>query len=302
MNKTLSFFLVLFALSLFSGCSSSEKTEGTSATKSEDAATNSVQKTVEKPKEEPKPLPTPTQSKDDKVDLDAISVSKKEVDPKYIPLQRAFKSKKWNNVRGEANKLLSKNTKDAVALNALGAYYISTKKFVAARYFLDLAIKASGGTADIYNNLGLIEFFEGNLSAAVVNFKKGFRKDDKNFNVSFNLGSLYLSYGDFLKALPLLETAFRLRKSSVKAGANYAAALRGAGKIKSAKKVYESVINSEVKSAPALINYARLLIVDFKEYQEGITLLNRLTFLGTANARQKKVADNLRKMAKKRLK
>ena len=98
MNKTLSFFLVLFALSLFSGCSSSEKTEGTSATKSEDAATNSVQKTVEKPKEEPKPLPTPTQSKDDKVDLDAISVSKKEVDPKYIPLQRAFKECIWDQL------------------------------------------------------------------------------------------------------------------------------------------------------------------------------------------------------------
>ncbi len=285
------FLLILTALLIQACASSSDKPSSSSESEQKtEAATTGEEKSKSEPEEEKY-----------KVDpKDQVSKDVDEVDPKYSQLVRAIKSNSLESVKREAQNILGSNPKDGLAMNALGTYHMQKGAWVAAQYFYDLALKMNPKFVGVLNNKALIELQEGNLSAGLTLLKQAYRIDSDNFYVCLNLGSVYVFYSDFLKALPLLENAYKKRKTSVKAAANYAVALRGAGKLKEAKDIIVSALSKNNKSANLLLNYAILLIEELGEYQEGLTVINRLELLGVASNDQKKKIIELKRVAQKK--
>lgn len=285
--------LILVALLLQACASSTDKQNSTTNNQSTKATTSD-------PSSDTKAEAKEAQFKVDP--KDQVSKDVDEVDPKYSQLVRAIKSKSLESIRKEAQSILSSNSKDGLAMNALGTYHMQKGEWVAAQYFYDLALKMNPKFVGVLNNKAMIEFQQGNISAGIKLLKQAFRIDNDNFYICLNLGSVYVFYSDFLKALPLLETAYKKRKTSVKAAANYAVALRGTGKLEEAKDVIVSALSKTNNSANLLLNYAILLIEELGDYQEGLTVINRLELLGVASNSQKKKIVELKRIAQKKSK
>jgi tetratricopeptide (TPR) repeat protein len=116
--------------------------------------------------------------------------------------------------------------------------------------------------------------------AAIANFKKALSINPKHVEASENLGALYVAGGDYGRALPLLETAYRAKRSA-SSGVNYAIALRNAKKYPEAEQVYQDVIKSSPRDVNAQLNYALLLIDYMSKPKDGLALVYKVKFLET---------------------
>jgi len=194
-------------------------------------------------------------------------------------LGKYYSAKRWNELFDEATKILGARPYDLRALSALGLYHMERGENGAARLFFEKALEKHKGAAGLYNNIGVLQLRDDNLSSAFESFKKAYQISASNPNVLTNLGSIYVKYMDYVEAEPLVEDAYRQMSSNSIVANNYAIVLRTQGQFEEAEKIYEKALAKDSRNIPTNLNYAILLVDYMKNYQKARKISNKLEFL-----------------------
>lgn len=223
-------------------------------------------------------------------------------------MQEAFRSKSQSFVKA-AGKVLALDPNHLKALNYLSLYYLNRNQLGLAKIILKRIITAHPDAPSSYNNQGIIALKEREMDSAVSAFSKSLSVDSGYFPALVNLSSLYMSYYDYEKALPLLKKAYAAVKRTknavrsqdyVKIANNYAVSLTWSGQVEEAGSVYRSLMTKNQTSAAVFINYAHFLIESLKSLSEAGEVLSQASLIARTN-RDKIKIRNLRKKLKKGL-
>jgi hypothetical protein len=152
----------------------------------------------------------------------------------------------------------------------------------------------------LHNNLGIIFLAEDKMRPAILTLGKAIQSN-KSYDIGgANLGSIFVEYKDFGRAVDLLKEGYSAVKGDLKRGIglevanNYALALAGTGANGDAKEIYQDMLKVDSGNVNALLNYTILLIHKLKDKKEGEKQLNRLKFLAE-DSKTKKATDELDK-------
>ncbi|MGE4131074.1 MAG: tetratricopeptide repeat protein [Bdellovibrionales bacterium] len=198
-----------------------------------------------------------------------------------------FRSKDETGMIDVISKRLGKDQSDLTALNALGVFYFEQGKYGLARILFSRAQKAHPNEPGIYNNQAVINLVENNQRQAISNLRKALDLKSGYTVGAANLGSIFCEYGDYGRAVDMLEGGYRAVRSDLRRGGigqdvanNYALALMGTGDHGKAKDIFQDILKADGSNATALLNYSILLIHKMKDKKEGEKQLNRLRFIG----------------------
>jgi tetratricopeptide (TPR) repeat protein len=201
-------------------------------------------------------------------------------------LQEAKTRKNEEALIRAASRILGVDSKHVVALNTLALFYYEQGKLGLAKIILSRALKDHADVAALHNNLGIIYLAENKQRLAIGEFKKALDLESSQRIAAANLGSIFLEYRDYERAMRPLEAGYRATRSELKSGTpyavevanNYAVALSGLGKFDDAKEIYGEIAAGSARHPTVLLNYAILLIEKMKNYKEGGKLLSRIKF------------------------
>lgn len=215
-------------------------------------------------------------------------------------LGNALKAKDERMMIDTVAKILGHDQNDLKALNTLAVFYIDQGKLGLARILLARAEKAHAGEAALENNMGVIYLNEGKQRPAIAAFRKAL-EIKKGYPVSAsNLGSIFVEYRDYARAVDLLSDGYSSVRSDLRRGVgldvanNYALALSGSGDMEKAKSTFKDILKAESQNTTALLNYTILLIHKVKDKKEGEKMLNRLKFLADDSQNRRRI-DELEK-------
>lgn len=246
--------LSLLVLLVVAGCSSTGKLSGSESEMGHDLSINKRA-----------PLIAPDESS--------------RADKRYQGLSQAIRSGKPAAISEESAKILANDPDDLVTLNALGLYHYRGGRLEAAKLFFARALAKHASSPALHSNMGAVLMAEEDYAGALVEFKKAIRLDDGHGPTLANLGSLYVSLGDYSKAQPILEQAYRRGIKDPGVAVNYAITLRADKNYEGARKVYEEVLKNHSRDVSALINYASLLIDYMNKPKEGLALVYKVKYL-----------------------
>lgn len=205
------------------------------------------------------------------------------------PLSEAIRSQNDEAIYRLATQILSQNPNDLRAQNSLGVYHYKKGRYLAAQYFFSRALKQNQNLSDLHNNLGLVSLAQKERRQAILSFKKAIELDSGNAAASANIASLYLQNKDYAKALVPLEIALKKSPKDYRLLTNYGLSLAGQSKFSQAKDQYNNALAVNSSGREAIFNLAVLQIEQFKNFQEGLDLLNKLKFLGPLEATRGKI-------------
>lgn len=194
-------------------------------------------------------------------------------------------------------KILGKDQNDLKALNTLAAFYIDQGKPGMGKIVLNRAEKAHPQEPAIQNNLGVIDLAEAKQRPAIAHFRKAMELNHGYPIGAANLGSIFVEYKDYPKAVELLDEGYSSvrgdlhREVAMAVANNYALALSGTGDNDKAKSIFEDILKAESQNTTALMNYTILLIYKIKDKKEGEKMLNRLKFLADDSSTRKRIDD-----------
>jgi len=200
-----------------------------------------------------------------------------------------------------ATEVLTQNSKDVRALNALAMVHFKKGRHQAAIYLLNKAIASNGQHSELYNNLALVKLAQGEKREAIQIFRKGLEVNMQDAVIGANLGSIYVAEKDFAKAELSLEIPFKKGNRDSKVLNNYAITLTANGKANKAADLYEKLLKENPSQRDIMFNYSVTLIDHLQKYREGLEILNRLKFVG-APPEVKNIIKDLESKAKAGLK
>jgi tetratricopeptide (TPR) repeat protein len=215
-------------------------------------------------------------------------------------LSGPFKSKEEKLIVDAVSKRLGKDENDLKALNTLAVFYFEQKKYGLARILLNRGLKAHKAPG-LHNNLAIIFLAEEKQRPAIASLREAMSLKSGYAIGAANLGSIFVEYKDYKRAVELLADGYSAVKSNLKSGValdvanNYAVALAGTGQASRAKDIYQNIIKSDGGNVTALLNYSILLIYKLKDKKEGEKQLNRVKFLVDDDAKARKVIEDLEK-------
>jgi tetratricopeptide (TPR) repeat protein len=233
------------------------------------------------------------------------SASRGSVAPKYRPLADAVRSGRPGAINDEAAKLLAVNPNDLMALNTLALVNLRRGKLGVAKIFINRAFETkppNSSMAALHNNLAVIFLEEGDQIAAVAELKKALQFDSRHPEAMGNLGAIYAMGGDYARARPLLERAYRATKSNLAVANSYAISLRAAKDFQGAKRIYDEAMKHNSRDVALLLNYSILLIEFMNKPKDGMDLLYRVKFIETERKDVLAKVNALEKKAKSELK
>lgn len=219
----------------------------------------------------------PSVKKEEKSEAAPVGV----VDSRHAALSQALRSGKTPAVNEEAARVLVAHPDDVITLNALAMWNYKQGKIGAAKLLLARAIEKGEPSAAVLSNYGLMLYAEGDELAAAEQYKKAIRLDERHAEANANLGSHYARGGDWRKALPRLEIAWKAGRMDSAIANNYALALKAEGEPEKARRVFEEAVQRNNKDPILLLNYAALLIETLNRPKEGLPLVYRVKFLET---------------------
>lgn len=217
----------------------------------------------------------------------------------YKKLAEALEEKNEDVMVDAARNILSKNPQDLKALNALAVFYIQTDRPGMAKILLDRALKVKADSPALHNNKGVIRLREGDMRGAIVEFREAMSAGRGHQRAGTNLGSIFLEYKDYSRALvPLKDGYSELKKDlrrgeaqAVQVANNYALALMGSGDPDEAADVFETILDTETRNNDVMLNYAILLVDVLKKPGKAKDVLGRLKFISEDPAMLRKVTE-----------
>ena len=192
-----------------------------------------------------------------------------------------------SQIKKTISNILGIDKNNVKALNHLAIIYIRDKKYGIARILLDRALRQSPKNHILLNNLAVIDLYMGEEGTALSGFISAKRSKKSDKVTSSNLGSFYLKYGDYKKALVLLESAYEGSRTELKKGVlravqtanNYAVALVQSGKPRDAAKVYKEIVEADTSNELIMLDYLALSVDVLKDRKEGLRVASKLKFL-----------------------
>lgn len=212
-------------------------------------------------------------------------------------LESAYRAKDEKVLIDTVSKMLGKNQDDLKALSALALHYMEAQKFGLARIIWARAEKAHANQPGIHNNLGVISLAEGKQRLAMAYFRKAIEVKSSYPIASANLGSIFVEYKDYAKAVDLLEDGYDSVKRDLRRGVsidvanNYALALGGSGKLDKAESIFGAILKADSQNTTALLNLSILQIQRKKDKKEGEKTLNKLKFLADDPQTKRRVEE-----------
>jgi tetratricopeptide (TPR) repeat protein len=192
----------------------------------------------------------------------------------------AIKSQNDEQIYRVSGQLLTQNSTDVKALNAMAMYYFKKGKIPAAKYLLNKAAAANPNVGEVYGNIGLVHLANDEPREAIKAFGKALALNPKDGIAAANAGSIYVMEKDYNKAVTVLSVAYNQGIKDPKTLNNYAVALTAVGKFDDASAIYSAAIKEQNNNRELLLNHAILLIDHMNKNKEGIEVLNRLKFIG----------------------
>lgn len=268
---------ILVLLLLLSSCSSPEKqTESTDLNKKEEAV---IEETSNTDTEEL--IPEKQVDKNQKKQL-------------YAKLNRAYTNRNSKLIRSTVSELLAQNSKDRIALMALGSHYFRSGAFGMSKLIWGRALTSNPNDSALLNNLGLVALKEKDESLAINYFKNAIRNNPDSLAANINLGLIYLKYKNYRSSNLVLEKAYRMSRKSHILANNYALSLRGVGDFQGSIKVYENGLNMKPNKREILLNYGALLILTKQDVDKGLKLLEQARLLTTDKVILKYISNIIR--------
>jgi len=110
-----------------------------------------------------------------------------------------MKNMDYEKAIDELNKLTVKGKDDFYVDYLLGVAYSGHGNLEIAKQFLALALDKNKNYSDIYNELGIIYFNEGDIKKAIEIFTEGIKITNDDYRLYFNRGLGYLNIGEIIK-------------------------------------------------------------------------------------------------------
>ena len=149
--------------------------------------------------------------------------------------------------------LLGYTGTDLRVTHALGELYVATSQLKEAeQVFMDLSLRQPAESFHRYN-LGLVEYRMGKYEMAENAYLRAVELDPKFTDARYNLALLYIRTRDFVKALPQLEEAVRLREDPDYL-VNYGVVLRELNRFPSAQSAFERALAIDRNNTLAMNN------------------------------------------------
>lgn len=148
-----------------------------------------------------------------------------------------------DNAIHEFKKAIELDNTNANAMNSLGECYGRLQNFEKAEEMFNKAIAINSRDYIARYNLGLLKLFQNKREEALGLFLQAYNSQGDMFELTFQIGKLYLEREEFAKAHEFLAKAAEQMPHSSYVLRHLADALHGVGKLDEAIKTYKKVLS-----------------------------------------------------------
>ncbi len=163
----------------------------------------------------------------------------------------------------QAREVLIRQPSSARALAEVGRVYRARQQYDVAELVLRKALDL-GETAELHNDMGLLELARGDTQAAFGEFDRAIALDATYSPAHLNQGSVLLHAGDYEGAEAHYRAVLQAHEDDLDARVALAIALRGRGEHAAAQREYERVLEAAPNHAAALYDLG-VLLAEFRD-------------------------------------
>ena len=190
----------------------------------------------------------------------------------------------------QAREALVRDPRDARALAEVGRVYRAREQAEVAELVFRKALDL-GETAELHNDLGLLELSRGDTQAAFEAFRRAIALDPAFSEAHENQGSVLLHAGDYPGAAAEFRAVLERDAENVDARVALAICLRGQGEHQAAQREYEAVLELVPSHAAALFDYAILRAEFLEQRPQSLELFRRFLAVAPGEQPERTVAE-----------
>lgn len=227
----------------------------------------------------------------DSRDSKRSSDSPKPTTPSSLQAELGEAVKKGSNIEiaRVGYRILSIDSKNIYALNALAIVHYRKNEFTAAQLLLERALKENPKSSDLHNNMALVKLGMNDNREAIHSFRTALSLNPNDRNAAANVGALYLQNKDYRKALLVMELATESANDK-RVLMNYAVALVANKNYEKAEGLYKNLMKNSPSDKNIMFNYSILLIDHLGKNKEGLDLVSKIKFLGPSSEIESKIS------------
>jgi tetratricopeptide (TPR) repeat protein len=190
----------------------------------------------------------------------------------------------------QARETLVRDPRNARALAEVGRVYRAREQLEVAELVFRKALDL-GETAELHNDLGLLELSRGDTQAAFEAFQRAITLDPAFSEAHENQGSVLLHAGDYAGAAAEFRAVLEHDAEDVDARVALAICLRGQGEHQAAQREYEAALERAPSHAGALFDYAILRAEFLDQRPQSIELFQRFLAVAPGGLPQREIAE-----------
>jgi tetratricopeptide (TPR) repeat protein len=191
----------------------------------------------------------------------------------------------------QAREVLIRQPSSARALAEVGRVYRAREQYDVAELVLQKALDL-GETAELHNDMGLLELARGDTQAAFEQFDRAIALDASYAPAHLNQGSVLLHAGDYAGAEAHYRAVLEAHEDDLDARVALAISLRGRGEHADAQREYERVLDASPSHAAALYDLG-VLLAEFRDQRpRARELFQRYLEVAPGSAPQRETAQH----------
>lgn len=190
----------------------------------------------------------------------------------------------------QAREVLIREPSSARALAEVGRVYRAREQYDVAELVIRKALDL-GDTAELRNDLGLVQLGRGDTQAAFEEFDRAIALDAGYAPAHLNQGSVLLHAGDYAGAAQHYQAVVDADPENLDARVDLGIALRGQGHNAEARRAYQAVLDAQPTHAGALYNMGVLLADFMDDRPHAREMFQRYLEVAPGNAPQRERAQ-----------
>jgi tetratricopeptide (TPR) repeat protein len=190
----------------------------------------------------------------------------------------------------QARETLVRDPRNVRALAEIGRIYRAREELDVAELVFRKALDL-GQSADVHNDLGLLELRRGDTQAAFEAFQRAIALDPAFSEAHENQGSVLLHAGDYRGAAAEYRAVLERAPDHVEARVALGICLRGQGDYRAAQREYEAVLERVPSHPGALFNLAVLRAEFLDQRAQSVELFRRFLAVAPGGLAQREVAE-----------
>ncbi|GAB4208289.1 MAG: hypothetical protein OHK0013_26640 [Sandaracinaceae bacterium] len=196
----------------------------------------------------------------------------------------------YDGALAQARETLVRDPRNVRALAEIGRIYRAREQLEVAELVFRKALDL-GESADIHNDLGLLELQRGDTQAAFEAFQRAIALDPAFSEAHENQGSVLLHAGDYSGAAAEYRAVLERDPDDVEARVALGICLRGQGEHQAAQREYEAVLERVPSHPGALFNLAILRAEFLDQRAQSVELFQRFLAVAPGGLAQREVAE-----------